>query len=261
MAARPRDDGLLRRPGGGAAAHRASSWCWFALAVVATAAVDLGSGSGPSSRSALPTATDLAVLGPSSPDAVAGWRRRGDARRDRAIHRAATRLRGGARGRAHARGRAGRPANARTPASGASSTWSRRWRSRPGLPVPALYVLPASRASTPSPPGFSPDRAVVAVTRGALDELTPRRAAGRRRPRALARAERRHAAEPAAPRADRRPHRAGRRRPAPGPHDRLRTRACGPGGAAGAAILAGRVLHLGGGVDRAPSSARSSARP
>jgi Zn-dependent protease with chaperone function len=41
-----------------------------------------------------------------------------------------------------------------------------------GLPVPALYVLPAEAGINAFAAGFSPDRAVVAVTRGALDELT-----------------------------------------------------------------------------------------
>jgi len=41
-----------------------------------------------------------------------------------------------------------------------------------GLPVPALYVLPREPGINAFAAGFSPDRAVVAVTRGALDRLT-----------------------------------------------------------------------------------------
>jgi Zn-dependent protease with chaperone function len=41
-----------------------------------------------------------------------------------------------------------------------------------GLPVPALYVLPAETGVNAFAAGFSPDRAVIAVTRGALDTLT-----------------------------------------------------------------------------------------
>jgi Zn-dependent protease with chaperone function len=41
-----------------------------------------------------------------------------------------------------------------------------------GLPVPALYVLPADAGINAFAAGFAPDRSVVAVTRGALDELT-----------------------------------------------------------------------------------------
>jgi Zn-dependent protease with chaperone function len=41
-----------------------------------------------------------------------------------------------------------------------------------GLPVPALYVLPGEAGINAFAAGFTPDRAVVAVTRGALDELT-----------------------------------------------------------------------------------------
>jgi Zn-dependent protease with chaperone function len=41
-----------------------------------------------------------------------------------------------------------------------------------GLPVPALYVLPSEPGINAFAAGFSPDRSVVAVTRGALDELT-----------------------------------------------------------------------------------------
>jgi Zn-dependent protease with chaperone function/uncharacterized tellurite resistance protein B-like protein len=41
-----------------------------------------------------------------------------------------------------------------------------------GLPVPALYVLPGEAGINAFAAGFTPDRAVVAVTRGALDALT-----------------------------------------------------------------------------------------
>jgi Zn-dependent protease with chaperone function/uncharacterized tellurite resistance protein B-like protein len=41
-----------------------------------------------------------------------------------------------------------------------------------GLPVPALYVLPDEAAINAFAAGFTPERSVVAVTRGALDELT-----------------------------------------------------------------------------------------
>jgi Zn-dependent protease with chaperone function len=41
-----------------------------------------------------------------------------------------------------------------------------------GLAVPALYVLPAEAGINAFAAGFTPDRSVVAVTRGALDELT-----------------------------------------------------------------------------------------
>ncbi|HET8541924.1 MAG TPA: M48 family metallopeptidase [Anaeromyxobacter sp.] len=41
-----------------------------------------------------------------------------------------------------------------------------------GLPVPALFVLPEQQGINAFAAGFSPDRAVVAVTRGALDRLT-----------------------------------------------------------------------------------------
>ena len=40
-----------------------------------------------------------------------------------------------------------------------------------GLPVPALYVLPGEDGINAFAAGFTPDRAVVAVTRGALDRL------------------------------------------------------------------------------------------
>jgi Zn-dependent protease with chaperone function len=41
-----------------------------------------------------------------------------------------------------------------------------------GLPVPAVYVLPGEPAINAFAAGFTPDRAVVAVTQGAVDELT-----------------------------------------------------------------------------------------
>jgi Zn-dependent protease with chaperone function len=41
-----------------------------------------------------------------------------------------------------------------------------------GLPVPALYVLDGEEAINAFAAGFTPDRAVVAVTRGALERLT-----------------------------------------------------------------------------------------
>ena len=41
-----------------------------------------------------------------------------------------------------------------------------------GLPVPALYVLPEQQGINAFAAGYSPDRSVVAVTRGALDRLT-----------------------------------------------------------------------------------------
>ena len=41
-----------------------------------------------------------------------------------------------------------------------------------GLPVPALYVLPGEAGINAFAAGFSPDRAVVAVTRGALERLS-----------------------------------------------------------------------------------------
>lgn len=41
-----------------------------------------------------------------------------------------------------------------------------------GLPVPALYVLPAEAGINAFAAGFTPERGVVAVTRGALDGLT-----------------------------------------------------------------------------------------
>ncbi|WP_242360713.1 M48 family metallopeptidase, partial [Anaeromyxobacter sp. SG17] len=41
-----------------------------------------------------------------------------------------------------------------------------------GVPVPALYVLPFERNLNAFAAGFSPDHAVVAVTRGALEGLT-----------------------------------------------------------------------------------------
>lgn len=41
-----------------------------------------------------------------------------------------------------------------------------------GLPVPAIYVLEREPAINAFAAGFSPERAVVAVTRGALDQLT-----------------------------------------------------------------------------------------
>jgi Zn-dependent protease with chaperone function len=41
-----------------------------------------------------------------------------------------------------------------------------------GLPVPAIYVLPGEAGINAFAAGFTPDRAVVAVTRGALEALT-----------------------------------------------------------------------------------------
>ena len=41
-----------------------------------------------------------------------------------------------------------------------------------GLPVPALYVLPEARGINAFAAGYTPDRAVVAVTRGAVDRLS-----------------------------------------------------------------------------------------
>src|SRR5512133_3212177 len=41
-----------------------------------------------------------------------------------------------------------------------------------GLPVPALYVLPGEDGINAFAAGFTPDRSVVAVTRGALDALS-----------------------------------------------------------------------------------------
>jgi Zn-dependent protease with chaperone function len=41
-----------------------------------------------------------------------------------------------------------------------------------GLPVPALFVLPAEQGINAFAAGFAPDRSVVAVTRGALDALS-----------------------------------------------------------------------------------------
>jgi Zn-dependent protease with chaperone function len=41
-----------------------------------------------------------------------------------------------------------------------------------GLPVPAVYVLPGESAINAFAAGFTPDRAVVAVTQGAAEELT-----------------------------------------------------------------------------------------
>jgi Zn-dependent protease with chaperone function len=41
-----------------------------------------------------------------------------------------------------------------------------------GLPVPALYVLPGEEGINAFAAGFTPDRALVAVTRGALERLT-----------------------------------------------------------------------------------------
>ena len=57
------------------------------------------------------------------------------------------------------------------PSNAGCSTSSRKWRSPPALPVPAVFVLEKSRASTRSPPASSHGDAAIAVTRGALEQL------------------------------------------------------------------------------------------
>ncbi|MCK7466890.1 MAG: hypothetical protein MZU91_01240 [Desulfosudis oleivorans] len=85
---------------------------------------------------------------------------------------------GGADGRRTPRRSAARA----TRSSAGCSTWSRRWRSPPGAPVPRVYVhgrpSPAINAFAA---GHSLNDAVIAVTRGTLDAAQPRRAAGRDR--------------------------------------------------------------------------------
>ena len=64
-----------------------------------------------------------------------------------------------------------------------------------GVPVPKIYVLEHEAAINAFAAGYSPSDAVVAVTRGALETLEPRRVAGRDRARVQPHPQRRHAPE------------------------------------------------------------------
>ena len=141
---------------------------WFSLAVVATAAAIWG-GIGAVIAIGFPTATDLAF----SPE-LAGWVLGGVGAvtlAGSAIHRA--RL-GAAGGHAVARMLGGVAVDRRSEDVGERRLVNvvEEMAIAAGLPVPALYVLPDEPRVNAFAAGFSPDRAVVAVTRGALDELT-----------------------------------------------------------------------------------------
>ena len=63
------------------------------------------------------------------------------------------------------------PQRHRSCTSAASSTWSRRWPSPPGVPVPAVYVLDNEAGLNAFAAGLTPSDAVVTVTRGTLEKL------------------------------------------------------------------------------------------
>jgi Zn-dependent protease with chaperone function len=64
-----------------------------------------------------------------------------------------------------------------------------------GVPVPEIYVLDHEEGINAFAAGYTPNDAVVAVTRGCARPAQPRRTAGRDRARVQPRAQRRHAAQ------------------------------------------------------------------